>query len=639
MIRFRFRHGNVAFAHDVAMATASFALSLYLRVGNAFPQYETVLIEGTLLMALVAGIVFRSLGLYRGIWRYASMNDLLALVRAVTIVILAFVPALFVLTRAESLPRSVPVINWVMLLVLVGGPRFAYRVLKDRHAGLSNVADAGPAIPVLLVGAGDGADLFIRAVARGGAGPYRPVGMIGIGDGRVGRNIHGVDVLGIVEDIPAVVDRLDRAGTRPQRLVITRDDLDGAVVRRLLDTAEALGLTVARLPKLSEFRQGLGDRIEVRPVAIEDLLGRPQAVLDRDSMRRLIASRRVLVTGAGGTIGSELVRQIAAFGPSELILLDSGEFALYGIDLEMRERFADLPRRSLVADVRDRERLHRVIAEAAPDLVFHAAALKHVPIVEENPFEGMLTNAIGTRNVADACRAAGVAAMVQISTDKAVNPTSIMGVSKRIAEGYCQALDIAERERAGSGTRFVTVRFGNVLGSTGSVVPLFQRQLAAGGPLTVTHPDVQRYFMTVREAVELVLQASVLGTRGDEPGKIFVLDMGEPVRIVDLARQMILLAGLRPNVDVEIRFTGLRPGEKLFEEIFHGAEPLLPTEAKGVLLAAPRTADAAALGRALDELAQICRREDRAAFDAMLRRLVPEYQPPSAARIRLVSAS
>jgi len=639
MIRFRFRHGNVAFAHDVVMATASFALSLYLRVGNAFPQYETVLIEGTLLMALVAAIVFRSLGLYRGIWRYASMNDLLALLRAVTIVILAFVPALFVLTRAESLPRSVPVINWVMLLVLVGGPRFAYRVLKDRHAGLSNVADAGPAIPVLLVGASDGADLFIRAVARGGAGPYRPVGMIGIGDGRVGRNIHGVDVLGTVEDIPAVVDRLDRAGTRPQRLVITRDDLDGAVVRRLLDTAEALGLTVARLPKLSEFRQGLGDRIEVRPVAIEDLLGRAQAVLDRDSMRRLIASRRVLVTGAGGTIGSELVRQIAAFGPSELILLDSGEFALYGIDLEMRERFADLPRRSLVADVRDRDRLHRVIAEAAPDLVFHAAALKHVPIVEENPFEGMLTNAVGTRNVADACRAAGVAAMVQISTDKVVNPTSVMGVSKRIAEGYCQALDIAERARAGSGTRFVTVRFGNVLGSTGSVVPLFQRQLAAGGPLTVTHPDVQRYFMTVREAVELVLQASVLGTRGDEPGKIFVLDMGEPVRIVDLARQMILLAGLRPNVDVEIRFTGLRPGEKLFEEIFHGAEPLLPTEAKGVLLAAPRTADAAALGRALDELAQICRREDRAAFDAMLHRLVPEYQPPSAARIRLVSTS
>jgi O-antigen biosynthesis protein WbqV len=640
MIRFRFRHGNVAFAHDVVMATASFALSLYLRVGNALPQYEGVLIHGTVLMAAVAAIVFRSLGLYRGIWRYASMNDLLALVRAVTIVILVFVPALFVMTRAEALPRSVPIINWVMLLVLVGGPRFAYRVLKDRRAGLFEMtADAVPAIPVLLVGAGDGADLFIRAVARGAARPYRPVGMIGIGDGRVGRNIHGIDVLGTVDDIPAVVDRLDRAGMRPQRLVITRDDLDGVIVRRLLDTAEALGLTVARLPKLSEFRQGLGDRIDVRPVAIEDLLGRPQAVLDRDSMRRLIAARRVLVTGAGGTIGSELVRQIAAFGPSELILLDSGEFALYGVDLEMQERFADLPRRSLVADVRDRERIHRIIAGTAPDLVFHAAALKHVPIVEENPFEGMLTNAIGTRNVADACRAAGVAAMVQISTDKAVNPTSIMGVSKRIAEGYCQALDIAERERAGSGTRFVTVRFGNVLGSTGSVVPLFQRQLAAGGPLTVTHPDVQRYFMTVREAVELVLQASVLGSKGDEPGKIFVLDMGEPVRIVDLARQMILLAGLRPNVDVEIKYTGLRPGEKLFEEIFHGSEPLLPTEAKGVLLAAPRTADAAALGRALDELAQICRREDRAAFDAMLHRLVPEYQPASAARIRLVSAS
>jgi O-antigen biosynthesis protein WbqV len=360
----------------------------------------------------------------------------------------------------------------------------------------------------------------------------------------------------------------------------------------------------------------------VRPVAIEDLLGRPQAVLDRDGMRRLVVGRRVLVTGAGGTIGAELVRQVAEFGPAELTLLDAGEFNLYQIDLELQERFSDLPRRAVIGDVRDRAMLARLFAETRPELVFHAAALKHVPMVEANAFEGVLTNAIGTRCVAEACRAAGVGVMVLISTDKAVNPTNVMGASKRIAETWCQALDL---ERGAGGTRFVTVRFGNVLGSTGSVVPLFQRQLAAGGPLTVTHPDVMRYFMTVREAVELVLQATAMA--GDEPGKIYVLDMGEPVRIVDLARQMIRLAGLRPGKDIEIKITGLRPGEKLFEEIFHGGEPLLPTACKGILLAAPRTADAATLGRLLDELANVCRRGDQAGLEALLHRLVPEYRP------------
>src|SRR6185312_5655505 len=361
-----------------------------------------------------------------------------------------------------------------------------------------------------------------------------------------GRNIHGIDVLGTFDDIPKVVAELERAGQRPQRLLLTRDDMDGATIRKLVDTADALGMTVARLPPLVEFRDGAAEGFEIRPVAIEDLLGRPQTVLDRDAMRRLIGGRRVLVTGAGGTIGSELVTQICGLAPAHITLLDSGEFNLYRIDLEVADAHPGLPRRAVLGDVRDRIRLERVMREMRPELVFHAAALKHVPMVELNPFEGVLTNAVGTRNVADACRAAGVAAMVQISTDKAVNPTSIMGASKRIAESYCQALDIGDKRGPRRGTRFVTVRFGNVLGSTGSVVPLFQRQLAAGGPLTVTHEDVMRYFMTVREAVELVLQATVLGSTGEAAGKLFVLDMGEPVRIIDLARQMIRLAGKRP---------------------------------------------------------------------------------------------
>jgi FlaA1/EpsC-like NDP-sugar epimerase len=625
----RIRHGTIAYLHDIIMAAASFVLSLYLRVGDNLPSYvHGVLIPGTLLIAVISVVVFWSLGLYRGIWRYASVKDLLALTRAATIVILVFVPALFVLTRAETLPRSVPIINWFLLLFMIGGPRFIYRVLKDQRRGLLQSSDDPRAIPVLLVGAGDGAELFIRAISHSKVQLYRPVGMVTENAGRVGRDIHGLTVLGTFDDIPKVVERLTQSELRPQRLIVTRDNLDGATVRQLVEMADALGMTVARMPPLVEFRDGAVDRLDVRPVAVEDLLGRPQTVLDRDSMRRLIAGKRVLVTGAGGTIGSELVRQICGLGPAAITLLDNGEFNLYQIDLEVAEAHAALPRRALLGDVRDKLRVEQVIGEAKPELVFHAAALKHVPMVEANPFEGVLTNAVGTRHVADACRAAGVAAMVLISTDKAINPTSIMGASKRIAESYCQALDIADLGTRRATTRFITVRFGNVLGSTGSVVPLFQRQLAAGGPLTVTHENMMRYFMTVREAVELVLQASVLGSTGEAAGKILVLDMGEPVRILDLAKQMIRLAGKRPEIDVPIKITGLRPGEKLFEEIFHGAEPPLPTACSGILIAAPRAGDATALGQAIDQLASACERADANTLRQLLHRLVPEYQPP-----------
>ena len=360
-------------------------------------------------------------------------------------------------------------------------------------------------------------------------------------------------------------------------------------------------------------------------MAIEDLLGRPQTVLDQAGMRALIAGRRVLVTGAGGTIGSELTRQIASYGPAQLALLDNGEYALYTIDQEIKERFGEVPRQAIIGDVRERRRIDEVMTAERPELVFHAAALKHVPMVEANPVEGIITNVLGTRNVAESCRAHGVATMVMISTDKAVNPANVMGATKRLAEGICQSLDIVEARRA-HGTRYVTVRFGNVLGSTGSVVPLFQRQLAAGGPLTVTHPEISRFFMTAREAVELVLQASALASQdNDARGKIFVLDMGDPVKIVDLATQMIRLAGKKPDEDVKIDFIGLRPGEKLHEELFYANEVLMPTKAAGIRLAAPHTIDYAILARSLDELAEHARERHEDRLMALLRTLVPEY--------------
>ena len=390
-----------------------------------------------------------------------------------------------------------------------------------------------------------------------------------------------------------------------------------------------LGIGLARMPQLDDFRENIDAAPEVRPLNIEDLLGRPQASLDRDSMAALIGGRRVLVTGAGGTIGSELCRQIAAFNPATIVLLDNSEYQLYSIDMEIGEKAPDILRRAILADVRDKDRIDRVFAVERPELVFHAAALKHVPMVELHPDEGALTNVAGTRVVADVCRDHDVRAMVLISTDKAVNPSSMMGATKRVAESYCQALDLAEAARGADRTHFVTVRFGNVLGSTGSVVPLFQRQLAAGGPLTVTHPDMTRYFMTVREAVELVLQASVQGTADStDQGKIFVLDMGEPVKIIDLARQIILLAGLQPEKDVTIEITGPRPGEKLFEEILHASEELVPTPHPGILLAAPRATDLALLGRAIDELTVAAHDGQADEVRAIVQRLVPEFQSP-----------
>ncbi len=625
-----FNRARAALLHDTFMAALSFSLSLYLRVGESIQHYpQSLLWNGTIIFAVVCALVFSFSGMYRGIWRYASLNDLMAITKGVTLSILIFLLLMFLMTRLESLPRSAIFINWFVLMALLGGPRFLYRVSKDRHLENVLARDDYSHIPVLLVGAGDAAELFLRDLARDAESPYRVLGMLSDKPSRLGREIHGVAVVGLVNDLEEVVARLKKSGPAPQRLIVTKDDLDGAMVRRLLDQADALGLALARLPRLSNLKGGVSEHLEIKPVAIEDLLGRPQTVLDRPAMKALIKDKPVLVTGAGGTIGSELARQICALGPSQIAMLDNSEFQLYSIDLEIATNHPDLPRSAVICDVRDRKRLDEIMAVETPAMVFHAAALKHVPMVEANPCEGILTNVIGSRNVANACVKAKAEMMIQVSTDKAVNPASIMGASKRLAESYCQSLDLS----TGIGrmpTRFVTVRFGNVLGSTGSVVPLFQQQLAAGGPLTVTHPDMKRYFMTTREAVELVLQASALAGRETgllEEGGIFVLDMGEPVRILDLARQVIRLAGMTPDTDVQIEFTGVRPGEKLFEELFHDSEPLVPTEYESILLATPRTVDHGVLLRALDKLEELASAGKTEKALATLARLVPDYRP------------
>ncbi|MBC8269445.1 MAG: polysaccharide biosynthesis protein [Rhodospirillaceae bacterium] len=620
--------GYLVYAHDISMTVISFYASIYLRLGERFDTFfpaDTLLMAGALFGAIAAG-VYMYLDLYRGVWRYASINDLFAITRAVTLVILIFLLAMFLWSRLHNLPRSYLAINWFVLMALLGGPRFLYRLVKDRRLDLRLEDVGAPRIPVLLVGAGDAAEEFIRSLGRAADANYRIVGILSESAGRVGRNIHGIPVLGTLDNASDVIAALDKRGEQPQRLILSKENLDGAKVRALLDAATEAGMTLARLPRLTEFKSGPVDATKVQPVAIEDLLGRPQHPLDRPAMAGLIKGKRVLITGSGGSIGSELVRQVSNLEPQELTLVDHSEFNLYTIDMETGDRHPGLTCRAVITDVRDAGAIKRLFEATRPELVFHAAALKHVPLVEANPCEGVLTNVIGTANVADACEQAGVATMVMISTDKAVNPTNVMGASKRIAERYCQGLDLKRGKSAG--TRFVTVRFGNVLGSTGSVVPLFQKQLAQGGPLTVTDAQMKRYFMTVGEAVELILQASAMDD--DEhlhAGKIFVLDMGEPVLIMDLARQMVRLAGLVPDEDVEIKITGLRPGEKLFEEMFHGGEPLVETGQAGILLAAPRAADAAMISLAIENLTVAARQNDTPRVMTLIGDLVPEYQP------------
>ncbi|MCR9175830.1 MAG: polysaccharide biosynthesis protein [Alphaproteobacteria bacterium] len=628
------RRSALIYLHDLVLCAASFLISLYLRLGDLLFDWPAQVVElGLTVFTATAAAVLLVVRLDTSVWRYTSIGDLIRILRVVAIIVAAFLAIQFVFTRLDDFPRSFLFYEVVVLTVMLALPRVAYRFIKD--GTLSALFERSKdRVPVLLVGAGDGSDMFIREMERDRDAPYRIVGILDDRDSRTGRRIRGVSVLGGLDDLPRIVDRLAGAGLKPQRIVITRAQIDGAVVADLFEAGEALGIPVSRMPRVSALQAANAEPVQLRPIAVEDVLGRPQATLNRPSMARLIHGRRVLITGAGGTIGSELTRQIAGLGPSRLALVEQSEYALYQIDLEIRERYPELDRAALIGDVRDRARVAEFMAEEQPDLVFHAAALKHVPLMEANPVDAVLTNAIGSRIVADAAQAVGASAVVLISTDKAVNPTNVMGATKRLAEAYCQALDL-QGSGANSAAWFVTTRFGNVLGSTGSVVPLFQRQLARGGPLTVTHPDMTRYFMTVREAVELVLQAAALetgaleGSEATARGGITVLDMGEPVKIVDLARQMIRLAGLEPDTDIRIEFTGLRPGEKLYEELFHDSEALTPTAIPAIRHAQPRTQDIAALIDGLDRLEAAARARDAAATVRILSELVPEYDPTS----------
>ena len=630
------RRAPLLFATDLVSACFALSFAFIARYGlkdvEARPELiDTLLFAGPQYLAICV-VTFPMTGLYSRNWRYGSVSDLWTILRAVLITTALLVCVLFFMTRLEAIPRTALLLEALLLLLFLSASRLSFRInelsLSDNPIWSRRPPEQEQKIPTLLVGAGDAADLYLRAVSRDRSCFHRPVAIIEPTGACEGMMLRGIPILGTLADFQRVVADLRRSNSFPRHLIFTEAPsvFGEEASEKLIKEAEALGIAVSRLSQMTELRKAKRENtFELKSIELTDLLERPQTALDREAILRLIRDRRVLITGAGGSIGTELTLQIAACEPSLLVLVENCEYNLYTIDLELGERFATLPRAACLCNVRRASRVSEVFEQYRPELVFHAAALKHVPMVEINPCEGALTNVIGTMNVANAARQVDALAMVQISTDKVVNPTSVMGGTKRLAELYCQALDLEGVDR-GSGPRYMTVRFGNVLGSSGSLIPLFKRQIASGGPLTVTDPDMTRFFMTVREAVELTLQASAYGLEGNiGKGEIFVLDMGKPVKIIDIARKMIRLAGLVPDVDVAIKVIGLRPGEKCYEELFDINDTQVPSPVPGVFGALPRPVPLPKLHTTFARLERFAELGDASMVLALISSLVPGY--------------
>ncbi|GMQ99357.1 MAG: nucleoside-diphosphate sugar epimerase/dehydratase [Zetaproteobacteria bacterium] len=598
-------------AHDVLWIPVSLLLAYWFRFNlGSIPSIQLSGLYWLMIVALPVQVVFFHLfGLYRGIWRFASVPDLTRIIKSVAAGVALTFGLVFIFQRLEGVPRSVLLLYPMFLVASLAAPRLLYRWWKDRSLHLT-----GDRSRALIIGAGRAGELLLRDLLKGNA--YLPVGLLDDDPDKRGMEIHGVRVLGGLDDIPAQIRTM-----AVDVVLLAIPSASHQLVRRVTGDCQQVDIPCRTLPSLTELADGSVEVASLREVAIEDLLGRDPVIMDAERLTSLLRDRCVLVTGAGGSIGSELCRQIGRMAPARLVMLDHAEFNLYNIEQEMRSRMGDIciP---LLGDVRDSVRMRWVFEHFQPEVIFHAAAYKHVPLVEENPAEGAKTNVFGTCNVADLAVEFGTKAFVLVSTDKAVNPANVMGASKRAAEVYCQNLDALSPK-----TAFITTRFGNVLGSTGSVVPKFRAQIADGGPVTVTHPEMTRFFMTIPEAVSLILQAGALG----QGGEIFVLDMGEPVKIVDLAEQMIRLSGLVPNEDIAIKFTGLRPGEKLYEELFHEAEHLSGTTHPKLMLAESREADWPVLTNKLEQLRDACARRDTDLVRHTLKAIVPEFQGASPA--------
>ncbi len=592
--------------HDLAMVWIAWLLTNWLRysIEPTSPPLGWFTVE-TLIVVGVQGLILWWTDLYKGLWRFASLPDLWNIVRAGVIGAVAIAVALFLYNRLATVPRAVLVAYPVLLVVLLGAPRLLYRYWKDSRFDLMR---SQPAQRVLVLGAGRAGEALLRDLAR--ENRYQPVGLLDDNAALRGAKVHGVPVLGMLDRLPDMAEE-----TAAEMLLIAMPSATNAQMRRVVELCEKTGVPFRTMPRLQDVVSGRMGFSDLKEVAIEDLLGREPVQLDWTAIRTGLAGQRVLVTGGGGSIGAELCRQIARLGAESLTILELSEFNLYRIEQELRREFPDMLIDAVLGDCGDVAVCERIFTRTRPQVVFHAAAYKHVPLLQTQLREGFRNNVLGTKVVAEAADRHGVGCFVLISTDKAVNPTSVMGACKRVAEIFCQNF------AAKSKTRFITVRFGNVLDSAGSVVPLFREQIRAGGPVTVTHPEITRYFMTIPEACQLILQAAVLG----EGGEIFVLDMGEPIKIQYLAEQMIRLANKVPDRDITIVYSGLRPGEKLFEELFHAQENYQVTKHTKIFLAQPRSMSWDLLNAQLRNASQGVREYDEDVLRKCMSSLLPEF--------------
>jgi len=572
------------------------------RIPEVFLDQSLAVLPLVVFWHLVFFVVF---GVHRGAWRFTSTHDLSVILKSVVVGTAVVAFSIFLATRLIAVPRSVFPLHGVFLVGLLIGTRILYRLFRDRQVS------RGKGKRVLIVGAGAAGDMLLKDLGRNQAINYDVVGFLDDDPTKKGREIQGVRVLDRCAAIPQLARLL-----RIELILIAVPSASAEAMRGIVEYCEKAATPFRTLPKVQDILDGAASSADLRSVELDDLLGRDPVSLDWQAMAGMIEGRRILITGGAGSIGSELCRQVARLEPGEITLFEQNEFNLYSLALELEERFPSVKFRRLLGDVCDPESVGFVFAQYRPQIVFHAAAYKHVPMLQAQVRETIRNNTVGTMVTATAAVRAGVERFILISTDKAVNPTSMMGVSKRLAEM------VAQLNNTESKTAFITVRFGNVLGSAGSVVPLFERQIRAGGPVTVTDPMMTRYFMTISEACQLILQACAMG----EGGEIFVLNMGEPVKIDYLARQMIRLSGKMPDEEIEIRYTGLRPGEKLTEELFHPDEDLTPTLYDKILLARSRGVNRSELTSQLEELRSCVEVYDHQRAREIAVSLVPEYR-------------
>lgn len=596
-----------AFLHDLLWIPLALVIAYLLRfnLDGIAVEYRISMYRLIAIALPVQAVIFWFLGLYRALWRFASLPDLIRILKGTGLGVLSVIMIDLMLTRLHLVPRSVLFLYPLLLVTGLCVPRIAYRWFKDNRLQLRSQEGQR----TIIIGAGRAGELLARDLLH--RPEYQLVAFVDDDPGKQQREIHGIRVVGDTGNLAEIVEFLSC-----DLVLLAMPSAGRKTIQRLVEECSEIGVQCKTLPSVFEIDGMAVNAGQLRPVTLEDLLGREVVQLDHDAIAAYLSGRNILVTGGGGSIGSELCRQIAGQNPERLIILDHGEYNLYLVEYELRKDFPDLHLEAILGDVKNPERVDWVFQQFKPDIVFHAAAYKHVPMLEINPAEAVNNNIFGTMVVADASDRHGIDRFVLVSTDKAVNPVNVMGASKRVAEIYCQNLSSRTK------TSFITTRFGNVIGSTGSVVPLFRKQIEQGGPVTVTHPEITRYFMTIPEAASLILQAGSMG----KGGEIFVLDMGEPVLIRDLAEQMIQLSGLIPGEDIEIVYTGLRPGEKLFEEILHENEDLQKTSHNKLFLASSRKVDWSRLNSSLTDLKNYARSRNVGELMKIMHDIVPEFK-------------